>query len=65
MTLTEHAASEAVPPMPAPAPKRRRTRKPVAETGFIEIEFAGGHRVRVHGTADGRTVRSIIEALSR
>lgn len=31
----------------------------------IEIELASGHRVRVHGAADERTVRSIIEALSR
>jgi transposase len=47
----------------APA-KRCRARKPVA-AGFIEIEFSGGHRVRVHGAADERTVRSVIAALSR
>ena len=49
----------------APAPKRRYAGKPVPEVGFIEIELAGGHRVRVHGAADSRTVRSVIEALSR
>jgi transposase len=48
-----------------PPPKRRRVRKPVTEAGFIEIDLAGGHRVRVHGSADDRTVRSVIEALSR
>ena len=53
-------AADVVPP----APKRRRARKPAAE-GFIEIEFSDGHRVCVHGSADGRTVRSVIEALSR
>ena len=47
-----------------PAPKRRRGRKPAAE-GFIEIDFSGGHRVRVHGSADDRIVRSVIEVLSR
>ncbi|MBL6748942.1 MAG: transposase [Nevskia sp.] len=56
----ETSTADVVPP----APKRRRARKPAAE-GFIEIEFSDGHRVRVHGSADGRTVRSIIEALSR
>jgi transposase len=55
-----------VAPAPiAPPPKRRRGRKPVAEAGFIEIELAGGHRLRVHGTADARTLRGVIEALSR
>jgi transposase len=49
---------------PAEPPKRRRARKPAAES-FIEIEFSDGRRVRVHGSADGRTVRSVIEALSR
>jgi hypothetical protein len=48
-----------------PPPKRCRVRKPVTEAGFIEIDLAGGHRVRVHGSADDRTVRSVIEALSR
>jgi transposase len=50
---------------PVAAPKRRRVRKPVAEAGVIEIELAGGHRLRIHGTADARTLRGVIEALSR
>jgi transposase len=55
----------AVPPSVVEAePKRRRVRKPAA-TGFIEIEFSGGHRLRVHGAADERTVKSVIAALSR
>ena len=58
------AVPEAPPAIAAPAPKRRRGRKP-AVGGFIEIEFSVGHRVRVHGTADSRTVRSVIEALSQ
>jgi len=56
------------PPAAAPAeppPKRRRARKAAPDAGFIEIEFSGGHRVRVHGAADDRTVRSVIDALSR
>jgi transposase len=48
-----------------PSPRRRRPRKATSDTGFIEIEFSGGHRVRVHGAADARTVRSVIDALSR
>lgn len=50
---------------PVAPPKRRRTRKPITDVGFIEIELAGGHRLRVHGTADARTLRGVIEALSR
>jgi len=58
----------------APAPiaqtptidRRRRVRKPtVAAEGVIEIEFSGGHRMRVHGAADASAVRQVIELLSR
>jgi transposase len=64
------AAQQPAPAAPSAAPveppaKRRRARKAVPDAGFIEIEFSGGHRVRVHGSADDRTVRSIIEALSQ
>jgi transposase len=45
-------------------PKRRCVHKPAA-SGFIEIEFSGGHRLRVYGAADERTVKSVIAALSR
>lgn len=60
------ALPEPAPATPAePPPRRRRARKAVADAGFIEIELSGGHRVRVHGAADARTVRSVIDALSR
>lgn len=63
VAVQEPTAAEISQDIPPPTPKRRRARKP-AESSFIEIELAGGHRVRVHGNADSRTVRSVIEALS-
>lgn len=58
-------ALEVPPPAAEAEPKRRRRARRPAAAGFIEIEFSGGHRLRVHGAADERTVKSVIAALSR
>ncbi len=38
---------------------------PIATAGMIEIEFAGGTRVRIAGAADRATVSALIVALAK
>ena len=46
----------ALPAPSGPSPGERRA-------GLIEIELAGGHRLRTEGSVDGALLRSVIEAL--
>lgn len=46
--------------LPAPAASPR---PPEVSSGRIEIELAGGHRVRAEAGADPAVLRSVIEAL--
>ena len=55
--------SEAVPESPRKTPSRLRAATRTA--GWIEIDLAGGHRVRIHGAADARTVRHVLRNLAR
>lgn len=43
----------------------RRARASARAAGWIEIDFAGGPRVRIHGAADARTVRHVLRNLAR
>lgn len=62
----EEAATRPAPPafiplaLPAPAASPAASE---AGVGRIEIELAGGHRVRVEAGADPAVLRSVIEAL--
>jgi transposase len=52
-----------VPNQRAKAPVRRSAASD--ERGWIEIEFAGGQRLRIHGRADRPTLTYLIATLSR
>jgi transposase len=46
-----------------PVPERRERRRRVEASGFIEIAFGNGARVRVRGEVSPRTIRQVIELL--
>jgi hypothetical protein len=61
---TEPAASALMVPVEImPEPERRQRRRRTERAGFIEIEFAGGVTVRVHGEIASRTLRQVVELL--
>jgi len=52
-----------VPVEIVPVPARRERRRRVEASGFIEIAFGNGARVRVRGEVSPRTLRQVIELL--
>ena len=72
--LREASAKESVALLPVtvtmptllPTEREATTRTPKAQrSGSIEIEFAGGQRVRIHGRVDRATLARVIATLSQ
>jgi transposase len=61
----ERAVASSSPPMfvPLALPGPVELPRPAPAAGTIEIEVAGGHRLRVEGPVDPIVLRSVIEAL--
>ena len=61
----DRAVTSSSPPMfvPLALPGPVEPLQPASAAGTIEIDVAGGHRLRVQGTVDPNVLRSVIEAL--